>query len=249
MSMDLKRVERFKQKDKDLAFGYVRQAKVLFVKGNQSHYTNIPEIIGYLVAFFLHLCEYFEYPGPDLIISTDKMSLMCEQQPTKSNRSHTAYGNVRINNKTTWRKCAWTFQIYFVNEERDDKSRMSIGLVSSKHGPYQCLWSCDLHYLFYFVWCRSSYISLECRDGYDNNGQGNEIRSDLPLDRDFHERIRDGDMIKLELDLDKKMLFLFVDGKQHNVYFRFKMDDDIEYKLGIEMYPARVITIIDFQTY
>ena len=248
--MNLKRVESFKQRDKDLAFGYVHQAQALFFNGKQSTcYDNIPEIIGYLVALFLHLYEYFEYHGPDLQISKDKMSLMFAQQPTDWNRSHTAHGNIRINSKTKWRKCSWTFQIYFVNDEGVHDTRMAIGLVSSKYGPYQDLFGLHLHYLFYLTWSRTSQISLYCNDDYDNNGQPIDICCDLPVDKDFHQRVRDGDIVRLELDLERNMLFLSIDGKQYNEYFRCKMDDGIEYKLGITMTEARVVTIIDFQTY
>ena len=47
----------------------------------------------------------------------------------------------------------------------------------------------------------------------------------------------------------KKIMKFFVNGRQFSVVFKIKMNDDIEYKLGVGMGEYRGLTLIDFKTY
>ena len=236
MKLDFKKVKSLTQRNKDLAFGYVRQAQY-------------NDIIAYLVALYFHSNEYFEWYGPDIKMSDDKMVAECARftKPDYHISSHTAYGHIRINNKVEWRKCVWTFQMNVIDDQIFGKSnkKSCIGLVLSNLKEKSILSWSGSFYLYYFC-LDMSWLSTtkgewgsDCIDSCRYSG----------YDESYDEVLHDGDIITLELDLETKLFTLFMHQKQFYEMAKIEMHGDIEYKLAVEVGEGRSIKIIDFQTY
>ena len=234
--MDINRMKRIKQRDKNLSFGYIRKAQSLFSNTDKSCY-NIPEIISYLVALYLCLVEYFEYHGPDIEISDNKMNVECIQMKYRCFETMLVHGHQRINNKSNWAKYVWKFKINISNSVN---KLIQIGLVSSNLKPEQELRSSDLYFIFGIGWT-----------GWFAIGPYSRFKESSCHDLTIPEikQVQSGDILTLELDVDKKILRLFVNEKQCEYYFKIEMNDDIEFKMVMSLYEGVAIQIKDFEAY
>ena len=242
--MNLSKVKRIRQKDKDLVSGYIRTAQSS-LNNMDNLCNNIPAIIGHLVALYLYVIEYFAHHGTDLNISDNGMTLTCTDNKEYDEKL-SAYGYMLINNKTKWKECVWKFKmsIFDGTLNPDGGLVVNIGLVSSNCNGY--LFKADRYYSFCVAWTiNEGQINL-----YDNDNieESTEYWMDLvnwPQDRAVH----DQDEVILKLNLEKKILSLCVKGKQWFEYFNIEMGTDIEYKLGVTLDIGRGITLIDCKTY
>ena len=241
--MDITKIKHITKRDKNLTFGYIREAQYLLKNENNLCY-NIPEIVAYLVALYLCIAEYFEYNGVDMEISDDKRTLKyIPDSCIKGKNEDTLFGNVRINQKTKWKKCEWKFKIHIFNDELSRHDDMSLGLFSSNCQGIldKDRYDWDLYYFFCIYW------DPRWSSGIEFYSTSKQDRSTFPKTRS--KRIHNEDIITLELDLEKEILCLFVNGEKIFMYFKIKMNDDIEYKMGITGPIKTSITLIDFQTY
>ena len=240
--MDLKKVTNISTRDKNLPFGYIRDAQCLF-SGSRTQSCNIPEIISYLVALYLHLFEYFECQGPDLELSDDKLTLKCIRYNTLGDNY--AYGHFIIRNTLKWREYLWKFKINVASGTLLHKSFVGIALMSTENINDK---DGRLYYLFSIGWgARGGSIDCESNDKscpyfrISNDGDYDELIRDEEL-------ILDGDEIALRLDLGNETLGLYINDKQFYEYFKIKMDDSINYKLWVLLQSGRSIAITDFIT-
>ena len=130
---------------------------------------------------------------------------------------------------------------------------MDIALLSTPHRldiPEQdhFLQGSDINY---YVLCGGS--SGDRVDQFDLYHKPSSIDSESIVygenESEFDKRIRDGDIITLELDLEKKIMHLLINDRRFCHYFKIKMDNDTEYKIGMSVSQGTSFTIVDFQTY
>ena len=133
-----------------------------------------------------------------------------------------------------------------INPMKDALS-MDIGLVLSNHGHGAYMPSGNLWYQIICAWRtgHDDQISFDDTD-YKSTEFDEAFHSDY-VDHYDH-KIRDGDIITLQLDLRKKTMHLFVNERRFYNYFKIKMDSDIEYKIGMSVSQGTSITIVDVQT-
>ena len=67
---------------------------------------------------------------------------------------------------------------------------------------------------------------------------------------DFDEIIvKDKDIVTMELNLKKKILKLFVNEQENLEHFKVEINDELEYKMAINLDDAASVEIINFETF
>ena len=235
--MDISQVKHIRQKDKDLTFGYIRDAQSLLPNEDNSYY-NIPEIVGFLTVLYFYLSEYFEFAANSLQLLDDKK--MIKWNGNETGIVGAAYGNIRINNSTSWKKCAWKFKI----DIADFQSIIEIGLVSADYENGGAKFMAEA----------ASFYVFECGDydGEYNNiemiGKNSESKcKDESIAHKDIPGLKNGDVIMMDLDLEEKTLRVFVNEVKHNLYFQIEMNNGVEYKMVVDIDDPASVTIIDFE--
>ena len=228
--MDFEKVKQVRQRDKDLAFGYIREAQDLLPNDNNPYY-NIPEIVRFITVLYVYLAEYFELCGDSLNISDDQITIDYDQC-YESERS-TAYGAIRINNQKVFRKYKWNFKVNII----DEGVIIDFAIVYSGFVNVYSFYNAALYYAFKVV---DGGVEANNRNdksiGYSDSGNKNIV-------------IQDGDIVSMELDLESKTLYFSVNEIRHYEYFNIDMDNHTEYKLAISMDDPASVTIIDFEAF
>ena len=72
--MNIDEAKQARQKDKDLTFGFLREAQLLLPHDQNPHY-RIPKIVEFITVLYAHMIEHFEDFGSTLKISENQMSV------------------------------------------------------------------------------------------------------------------------------------------------------------------------------
>ena len=233
--MDFGQVKHIPQEDRDLIFGYIREAQSLLPNEDNSYY-NIPQIVGFLTVLYFYLAEYFEFAAHNLELSDDGM--MIKWNGSVGGITESAYGNIRINNTTRCKKCVWKFRIDII----DLSSLIEFGLVSADYEHTRGRKEATAYHIF------------ECGD-YDGEAEDIEVyaknEESICKDEsiDFTTGLRNQDVIMMEFDLEMNRLSVFVNENKYDRYFKIEMNDDIEYKMLVDIDDVASVILIDFQTY
>ena len=226
--MDLEKVKQVRQSDKDLAFGYIREAQKLLPNNDNSYY-NIPEIVRFITVLYVYLAEYFELCGDSLKISDDQMTI--DYEPDFANSTSIAYGAIRINNQKGFKKYKWKFKVNIINKD----VIIHFAIISSHYLSVSKFDRADVYYAFTLV--------VDAQVGASSS----HSKSMRYTESGYKPRIQDGDFVSMELDLDSKTLHFSVNEIRHNQYFNIDMGTNTEYKLAVEIDDPASVTMIDFE--
>ena len=102
---------KYSQRDKDVIFGFIRNAQRLLPFKENPYYT-IPALVAYVVLPYFAAIEYFTKHGTAMTLSDDKFTC-------KNNRRtwSTVYCAFDINDKTNYNKVIWDLLINIPKSE------------------------------------------------------------------------------------------------------------------------------------
>ena len=224
--MNLGKAKAVSQRDKDLTFGYMRRAQELLPNDDNPYY-NIPEIVAFITLLYFHMAEYFEFCGDNLNLSEDRLTVKYVLDHTAGT---SAYGAIRINQKDKIKKYIWKFRVNII----DNSAFIDFGIVES---------DCNLEGNFYEY---GKYCSFQSSGG-SIVAYACDIGSESEDENEDPEELNDGDIVTMELDLNKQRLYLFVNQKLNCESIKTALEDDEQYKLVICLDDPASVALIDFE--
>ena len=196
-------IDKIPKRDKNVVFGFARQAQKIL-----RH--NIPPLIIHVILSFFHVIEIFDKSAcSDNILVNDECNEIQTKEKLKQHTG-TVYGSVAIDGQIKC-KYIWIFKIII------HKNIIGIGIdASNKAHTNQVFY--DKRYNngeFYASQILTDFTTKHC-----------QARQGM-LWRDLKGQIQSGDLIKMELDVNKKTLRYFVKDQDQGIAF-----DNIDFNNG-----------------
>eukprot|EP01084_Bolivina_argentea_P285066 488757_1 len=249
-SVDFQLIKSIDQRTKQIVFGYMRRHEHLLISDITPHISNtIPPLVVYCCLIYYWLNEYFD---TNLFVTNPIGITRTRNNPTiapdnKMTIQHLSYGMA-----TCWGyqtissmencKYRWNLKINNHNYTRS----LLIGITENDvlHGS-----------IFYHKFHRNTYKQRQyihyiynSYTGFKKSHKPWTISNRKWYWQPYGTKFGAGDIIGIELDLQKRTLSFFVNGISQGIAFdNIETVDDIQYKLVVNMQTDDNITLIELR--
>ena len=189
------------------------------IEQSLSKMRSIPMEIFSMCLLYYYNPEYFTNHGDYISLKNGDKTM----EHNSDNEYDTVYGNLEINDKD-YIKCSWTFQINKLN----DNLVMGIGI------------SCNRRVINdMFAGSENTYAYEAYRIG-ELHSKGDLTEYGCPW--------KDGDIVKMELDVENKTLRYFVNSEDQGIAVQdINFDNDIKYVMAMYLDEKSIVTLLEFE--
>ena len=215
---DFETVKYIDQPTTDTVNGYIKKQQNLLPHKENPYYL-IPPLVTHLILLYYFNNEYFVNTPKGYIISHDKKTIQKTEWSTVS-----MYGNIIIPS-TRSGIYYWSFKVLQV------EVNLTFGITS------------DIEHSF-----ESSFWSDENHSNYGAMYSGHKVSKANPEFNYSFDDLNNNDIVKMELDLNKKELSYWVNDKYIGpAYTDIDVGEDIKYKMAVDMMRQDTkVQFIDF---
>ena len=203
--MDLKKVNKISQKNKDTVFGFIRGAQAMLPDNN--HYYNIVTLIQHLILFYFHYpSDKFDVFDAEIYQLSNEDKTVTNQGPSQDGlyctKTGSCYGFMKINSMNggiyRWKFCIET-----------SKNSIGIGIADTTYAMlktyniygYHTL-KCPTQSKFYGIWTNNTASSWD---------KGNDTSNNIP-------NFGTDDTLTMELNLNKNKLAFWLNSNDKAVH-------------------------------
>ena len=221
----------YTQQDKDIVFGFIKEAQKLLPCKENTYYT-IPPLIGYIILPYFAALEYFTDHGE--YMEVDEGKNICKY--TGRGESNTVYGAFSINNTSGYNKLTWDLLVNIPDEgtiavlgiDSSNKKSTDKSFITSEHVIYG--WQCSMIY----VDDKSGLL-------YSSNKQ-----QGLYGDKYGEPFSKPDTNVRVEIDIQNKTLTYYVNGQNQGIVAREIDFYELNYHLAITLDEKADVQLLDF---
>ena len=221
MASFFEKIKDVDQRTNDVVNGYLRNQQSLLPYTDNPYYL-IPSLVIHLILSFYFDPEYFESDSNGYYKVSDDGKTV---QKAGGSYNCSVYGHAVIPSHLGG-IYEWTFKIIV------EGISISIGITA------------DIHKTFKKGFWRNTNHSNYAAVYSGHKASKNEFKYGYPI-----ERIRDGDIVKMHLDLNKKQLIFWINDKDLGPAWKnIDVGEDIQYKMAIVATSGKIkLELMDFK--
>ena len=224
MALKSSKLKEIPQRNKDLAFGYLRGNE----KKNKSNY---PQLIKYLVLIYSNQQDRFDPKATHKHLNIDGNCVTDTRISDRSNPyAAITYNNCYLKNVAMEGIHIWKFK-YYSKYDGDDNNEAQVGVWKSKYGDPRAEDGATLidNTTKDNKTCTEYVITMDGRRTTPHNPEyWNHLR--------YHPRPKQGDIIEMNLDLNKLTLTFKVRGE---IVVIFNDIEDTSYRAAVATYRGQ----------
>eukprot|EP01084_Bolivina_argentea_P120909 214336_1 len=222
MEFNIKELDKVDDRIKDLVFGYVRKAELIWIKNNI-----IPDLVRYICLWYYYIPAYFECLGPKISYRKDSEKMEIFKNPIGATVSSSYAAPIipSFNNPTIyeWKIKVVKMRPYSISIGIDDAKCLSLD------GPFTGRNKTTSNYGLI-----GATGELQCLVGDRINGYAKRV-------------ITDGTIVTMILNLNAKTLQYMINGVDCGIAYKdIRCKPELEYRMAVRMFSNTSVRLVSF---